>query len=194
MLRNLLTILSIFICFNLYSQNVYKYQSWTRVQLEYKKEKSIISQQLEHRYDFTSKNELLQARFQVLKQANNEVNTGAGLTITTNNEFRLHGIIEYKIHAIRIERRVFNNFAINRLRYMIYPEIKLNKTDRINIGAEILLQDPINNKPMNETRLMLAYSQHNTSTTISVGYTASIFQKYIINIFRVTAILHYGNN
>lgn len=188
-------LLLICISVSLYSQNKYDigYQSWTRIQAEYKKENTLISQHVEYRHDFFNGYKLLQTRFQAISCGEGDVHAGGGVTIRAN-EMRLHEIVEYDIHTLRIEQRLFNNFTLLRFRYMVYPEFKISNTEKINVGMELMLQGVMYKKiTPSETRFMIDFSQKNDNTTIRVGYMASIFQKYIIHSFRVTAELHYGD-
>lgn len=195
MIKKLVILLLMCISLNTYSQNSYTTtgQAWTRIQLQYKKDNTLISQHLEHRYDFINGNKLLQTRFQVISCGESDIHAGGGVTLRLN-EFRLHEIFEYDIHTLRIEQRFFSNFTLLRFRYMIYPQFKINETNKINVGIEMMVQGAIGKEFVpSETRFMLDYSQKNGETTIKVGYMASVFQTYIIHSLKVTAVLHYGD-
>ena len=195
MIKRLFILLLLCICINTYSQISYVNtgQAWTRIQLEYKKDNTLISQHIEHRYDFINGNKLLQTRFQAISCGEGDIHAGGGVTLRLN-EFRLHQIAVYDIHTIRLEQRFFSNFTLLRFRYMLYPQFKINETNKINVGIEMMVQGAIGKEFVpSETRFMLDYSQVNGGTTITAGYMASVFQTYIIHSLRVTVLLHYGD-
>ncbi len=193
MSKRILILLFTLICISTYSQNKYTptYQTWTRIQGEYKNKNIIISQHFEHRYDYVTSNQLNQARTEVIDCSDNKIHLGAGLTIRVD-EYIIREIVKYDIHQFIIEERFFDNYTLIRLRYLLYPEFKLKGGNKINIGIEQMIQGPLDKKltPC-ETRLMLDFSQKSGNTTLRVGYMASIFQTHIIHSLKITAILHY---
>ncbi len=193
MIKKILIILFAFIFINTYSQNKYNttYQTWTRIQGEYKSKNTIISQHFEHRYDYVTSKQLNQARTELMYSSNNKIHYGAGVNIRPD-EYRLREIVKYDIHQFIIEQRFFSNCTYIRLRYLLYPEIKLKNGNKINIGVEQMLQGLLDKKlTPSETRLMLDFTQRSGNTTLKVGYMASIFQTSIIHSLKITAILHY---
>jgi hypothetical protein len=195
MIKRLLILLLLCICINAYSQNSYAttYQSWTRVELRYKKENTLLIQNFDNRFDWKTSGYINQARTEIMSAGDNEVQAGGGITIR-NNEFRLRERVNYDIHQLILEQRLFNNFTILRLRYMVYPEIKINESNRINVGIETMVQGFIGNRlTPSETRIMFDFSQINKNNIVRVGYMACIFRSVIIHSFRVTAIINYGD-
>lgn len=195
MIKRIIILLLICISLNTYSQNSYvtTYQTWSRIQLEYKKDNILISQHVEHRYDFNTSYYLNQARTEIMSCGESDIHAGGGITIRAN-EFRIREVVKYDIHQFIIEERFFNTFTLLRFRYMLYPEFKINEKNRINVGVEQMIQGMFGKKVTpSETRLMFDFTQTSGNTTLKVGYMASIFQTYIIHSFKVTAILHYGD-
>jgi len=193
-MRWIKTILFSLLCNISISQDKYdhNFQVWAKAQLDYKAESILLTNQLEHRYDYTENSNYNQYRLQIATDYENVLNYGGGVTIR-NNEFRLHQMFKYDMHRFIIEERFFNSFTLLRFRYLLYPEIKIDKYNKFNIGIETMLQGLAGKKfTSSETRIMIDFSQTNTDNSIiKIGYMASIFKANIIHSIRVSGNLRY---
>jgi hypothetical protein len=188
-------ILFLLVCNYSIAQDKYKstFQSWGRIEARYKKDNTLITQHFENRFDFKTSGQLNQARTEIMSCGDGDIHAGGGVTIRAN-EFRIRERVDYDIHQLILEERFFNNFTLLRFRYMIYPEIKINENNRINVGIETMIQGLMGKKMTpSETRIMIDFSQINKNNIVKVGYMASIFQSVIIHSFKVTAIINYGD-
>jgi hypothetical protein len=189
-MRKLYLLILLFISFFALSQTPLPStnQLWTRFQVKYEHPSFISTSQIENRYDFNTYKSFMQFRSQITTAK--KLKLGAGITYRDfgNNEIRPYQIVQYEIHRLWVEERIFNNGIKYRIRYQIYPEFKLNELNKINVGLEYMIQGTdFKHYAPEQTRYMLDYTMiTGDNSKITVGYMLSSFNTFIIHSFRLT--------